>query len=74
MTQRMTAQLGGLALLVGSGLLLLSVSACEIVPPPVPGQPMTAEQKALANQEAQREMHDRRRQERPCGPNDCMNR
>ena len=68
-TPRMTLRLGSLALLMGAGL---AISACEIVPPPVPGQPMTAEQAAYAKMVAQQEANERRRQERPCRPNDCM--
>jgi len=72
MTRRVTLRLAGTALFWISGALMLSASSC-IVPEPVPGQPMTAAQKAHADLVAQQEMHDRRRQERPCGPNDCKN-
>lgn len=62
---------------VGTGLIVaagaLTLSACQTVPPPVPGQPLTwAQQHQIDLQQAQ-EMHDRRRQDRPCGPNDCVN-
>jgi hypothetical protein len=68
-TPRMTARLGSLALLLGCAL---AISACEIVPPPVPGQPMTPEQAAYAKMQAQQEAHDRRRQDRPCSPGSCF--
>jgi hypothetical protein len=64
---RMTARLGSLALLLGAGLV---ISACHIVPPPVPGQPMTAEQQAYAKMLAQQEANERRRQDR-CSPPGC---
>ena len=60
----------GTSLLLGTGALTLS--ACQTVPPPVPGQPLTwAQRHQLDLQEAQ-DMHDRRRQDRPCHPNDCF--
>ena len=70
MTPRMAARLAPLGLLVASGLLLLSVSACEIVPEPVPGQPLTAQQEAYAKLVAQQEANERRRQDR-CTPPGC---
>jgi hypothetical protein len=55
------------------GILLLS--ACQPpVPPPVPGQPLTWAQKHQLDLQQAQEMHDRRRQDRPCGPGDCKNR
>ena len=71
MKRSTTLRLTGAALLCAAGGLMFSLSACEIVPEPVPGQPMTAQQQAYANLLAQQDMHERRRQERPCGPNDC---
>jgi hypothetical protein len=73
MTRRTTLRLSGTALFWISGALMLSASSC-VVPAPVPGQPLTAEQKAQIDLEAQQDQHERRRQERPCGPNDCKNR
>jgi hypothetical protein len=70
MTPHMAMRLRSLALLMGSGLLLLSVSACHIVPEPVPGQPLTAEQAAYAKLVAQQEANERRRQDR-CSPPGC---
>jgi hypothetical protein len=72
MNQRTTLRLAGTALFWISGALMLSASSC-IVPEPTPGQPMTAEQKVIANRDAQEAMHDRTKQDRPCGPNDCKN-
>jgi hypothetical protein len=74
MKRSMNPRLVGAALIGAAAALTFSLSACEIVPAPVPGQPMTAQQQAEANREAQQDMHDRRRQDRPCGPNDCNNR
>jgi hypothetical protein len=71
MNQSKSLRLTGIALIGAAVGLIFSLAACEIVPAPVPGQPMTAQQQAYANLLAQQEMHDRRHQERPCGPNDC---
>jgi hypothetical protein len=70
MSNRHTLRAVGTALVWAGSIVMLS--ACQPpVPPPVPGQPLTwAQQHQLDLQQAQ-EMHDRRRQERPCGPNDC---
>ena len=73
MISRNTLRATGTALIWLGSIVMLS--ACqEPVPAPVPGQPLTwAQQHQLDLQEAQ-DLHDRRRQERPCGPNDCKNR
>jgi starvation-inducible outer membrane lipoprotein len=71
MRNRNTLRITGTTLFWTAGILMLS--ACQPVPPPVPGQPLTwAQQHQLQVQEAQ-EMHDRRRQDRPCAPHDCGN-
>jgi hypothetical protein len=72
MKRRTTLRLAGTALFWISGALMLSASSC-VVPEPIPGQPLTVQQQAEANRLAQQDMHDRRHQDRPCGPNDCKN-
>ena len=72
MKRRTTLRLAGTALFWISGALMLSASSC-VVPEPIPGQPMTAQQQSHSDLVAQEVMHDRTKQDRPCGPNDCKN-
>jgi hypothetical protein len=69
---RMNApRLCGLALFWVSSGLLLSASSC-IVPEPVPGQPLTAQQANILKQQKYQELGDNRRQNnRPCPPSSC---
>jgi hypothetical protein len=68
----MTLRLAGMVLFWTCGALMLSASSC-VVPPPVPGQPMTAQQKAAANLQAQEEANERRRSNsHPCRPGGCF--
>ena len=71
MKRRQALRLSGMALFWISGALMLSASSC-IVPAPVPGQPLTAQQKAYANLLAQQEANERRRTQHPCRPGDCF--
>ena len=69
-TPRIALSLGMLGLLAASGLLTLAVSGCTIVPAPVPGQPLTADQQAAVRLQAQHDAVERRRQDR-CTPPGC---
>ena len=71
MSNRNSPRTALMASLCLSGAVLLS--ACQPAPPPpIPGQPLTwAQQHQLDLAEAQ-EMHDRRKQDHPCAPHDCM--
>jgi hypothetical protein len=68
--RRLVLRLAGTALFWTCGALMLSASSC-VVPPPVPGQPMTAQQKAYAKLLAQQDAHDRSRNSHPCRPGGC---
>jgi len=72
MNKRTLLRVAGTGLFLAIGVTTLA--ACQPpAPPPVPGQPLTwAQQHQRDLQEAQ-DMHDRRRQDRPCRPNDCFN-
>ena len=64
-------RLFGVALFWISSGLLLSASSC-IVQEPVPGQPLTAQQKADLKHKQYQELGDARRQNnRPCPPSSC---
>ncbi len=69
-TPRISARFAALGALAASGLLALTLTACHVVPEPVPGQPMTLEQQAYAKMLAQQEANERRRQDR-CTPPNC---
>ena len=72
MTRRMTTQLTGLALIAASGLLVLSVAGCYIVPKPLPGQPIVSDdQEAEARLTAQNDAHERRELDHPCIHGGC---
>lgn len=61
----------GLALFWISSGLLLSASSC-VVPAPVPGQPLTAQQEHMLKMKKYQELGDNRRQNnRPCPPGSC---